>query len=210
MASADMTQYYEKFLIGYISRETYDEDRLPSQEYCNSWIQSERDDFFDSYWKTGMAFGIIAGYAGLIPCVFGFALFWVKLGKRAVKTLACVYALLIVASGLMLIGLASDICDSYRPATLGDQVGALHCEFGAGVYLSIVASILYLAATVLTLLLREIPELPMFGDAATQPVTRIHPDGTSSVVMPTAPLEESVKSDSKMEPVVEVEAKVIP
>ena len=118
--------HYES--LGFITRDALDTDpQVPDCMLCQPSFDSR-----DSFWKTGMAFGIIAGYGGFV------VLLWLLIvlanvsnnvsNKHMRMLLALVYVLLAVASLLMFVlGWVSDLCRQEMDCSLGTVWGcALH------------------------------------------------------------------------------------
>lgn len=147
-----------EFKIGYLTRE----DKHPSADYYNScglWSMQERKDLWDVYLSIGMAMGILAGYGGLIVFVFHTTKLFccckkessTKSATRVNKIVAGFYCLLATASGLMLLGLQTELCNDFIFHSQGYK--GTECERGNDVILSVVSCMLYAGAAFFKLIL---------------------------------------------------------
>jgi hypothetical protein len=120
---------------------------------CQVWETEDQDAFFDGIWKFGKAMGFIAGVLGLVNTLLSTILCCMVFPRIALQFMAFGYLFLGVFSILMLVGLASDICNNacvWTPLCITCSM-----SMGPGARLSIVAFFLFAGAGIATLFLKE-------------------------------------------------------
>jgi len=120
---------------------------------CVMWDSKGQDAYFDGLWRFGKAMGFIAGILGLVFIVLSTILCCMRLPRLAVQIMAGVYLVLGFCSILMLVGLASDVCNNACQWTPPCTQCTL--SMAPGARMAIVAFFLFAGAGVTTYCMKE-------------------------------------------------------